>query len=147
MNLVRGFKRVLIVASLLYWGIAGALANSKYDSFVRDMQARKERTFVFAHSVGGGFTTFDYSKGLDCSAARAALEERFRWGMEPQLKPGGCVRFLTEETRTELVRHVGLMALEAFLLGAAAIYAGILAAIVGIWWIIAGFGTPKAKLE
>lgn len=116
MNLARGFKRVLVVATLVYWGVAGVAA---YQAYRTDLDRAE------------------------------TLSAQFRNGtIDPDLKPlfaEGVRRGLLGTPSSD--RRLALEAAGRQLVIPAAAYVGLAAALGALWWIIAGFRSPRTKPE
>lgn len=143
MNLARGFKRALVVASAAYWLAALAIAKETYDFGARRLREDASGRYVFR--VGTGFEAITPPEGNSppCQRALAYLEASIRADHSGKIvAPGGC-RDQAAILRT-LEHRSGLTAARKSLTTAAAIYASIAAAGAALWWVIAGFRSPRA---
>jgi hypothetical protein len=147
MNLREGIKRALVVASAVYWLGAAAVAYDAYASGVKEVQSDFKGGYVF-QTTSGGFIgrAAPVGQSITCAQALAYVEEQLRArGRRETLVKGGCAD--SGATLQTLQRKHGLSNLVASLAIAAGIYVAIAGTMVALWWIVAGFRSPKARPE
>lgn len=145
MNLARGFKRLFLVASAVYWLVAIANAITAYSDVLEDARSYPERfcapeaaeasDVVAAADAAAGMAPAADPMTLTPEQQRALINARARLAAD----------FSRCMSNPNLARDSALRAVGKALGLAALAYSVIAGALAALWWIISGFRSDRQK--
>jgi hypothetical protein len=150
MNLARGLKRLFVVASAVYWLVAIANAISVYSDVLGEARSYPDRFCAPKAEAARAAEAADAAAGMAPAADAAAAADApldFSSRAAPLSQNGTYQQYSRCLDNPNLARESALRAVGKALGLAALAYSIIAGALAALWWIVAGFRSPKDTPE